>query len=148
MPPSPYPARGRTDAGPPAVVPWQKAYCAAMAAVYLLLFGFGLVLAVFRESLADATDSPTDNLIAGLLIAAVSLPLAAIFAAGPFLPRRPWAWTYHIVLIALGMTSCACLPFTVPLLIFWIRPDTQAWFGRFAAAGVPAVPAVSRPPGG
>jgi hypothetical protein len=59
----------------------------------------------------------------------MGVALAAPFAVAPFLPRRRWVWVLHVVLIALGMTSCACIPATVPLLIFWIRPETQAWFG-------------------
>jgi hypothetical protein len=41
-------------------------------------------------------------------------------------------WVYDIVLICLGMTSVCCMPVTIPLLIFWIKPDAKAWFGRVA----------------
>ena len=125
----PWPPLPPVRQGAPAVVLWQNIYCGAMALLYLLLTGVGAAFAVFRESLADAKTSANENLIVGLVLIAVCLPLAGIFAAGPFLPRRPWSWIYHIVLISLGLTSCACLPVSVPLLIFWIRPEVQAWFG-------------------
>jgi hypothetical protein len=66
----------------------------------------------------------------GCLFIGLGLPLMILFAAAPFLPKKPWVWIYGIVLIALGMTSPCCLPATIPLLIFWIRPETQQFFGR------------------
>jgi hypothetical protein len=104
-----------------------------MAVLYLLLTGAGAAFAIFREALADPKSSATENLIVGLVIMAICLPFAGLYAAGLVLPRKPWSWIYHIVLISIGLTSCACLPFAVPLLVFWIRPEVQDWFGRRTA---------------
>jgi hypothetical protein len=30
------------------------------------------------------------------------------------------------------MTSVCCIPACVPLLIYWIKPETKAYFGRTA----------------
>jgi hypothetical protein len=87
-----------------------------------------MVMWLFPEQLSDG-ESPSEMRFVAAILAAVSLPLAAIYAVGPFLPRRRWAWVWHLVLIAIGLTSCACVPFCVPLLVFWIRPDAQAWYG-------------------
>jgi hypothetical protein len=125
-------------ASPPPVLFWQQLYCAAMAALYALLTVGGGAVMVWRERLADASTSALELLVTGGVLAVVGLPLAALFAAALFLPRRPWAWVYQVVLIAIGMTSCCCLPFVVPLLIFWIRPEVQAYFGRLGAAPTPA----------
>jgi hypothetical protein len=46
------------------------------------------------------------------------------------LPPRPWTWIYHLVIICFGMTSACCIPMCVPLVIFWLKPDTKAYFGR------------------
>ena len=129
----------------PRVVFWEKVYCLAMAVVYLLCAALGVAFILFRDQLADEKTAATEHLFAGAILLAVGLPLAAAYAAGAFTPRRPWAWVYHIVLIGLTMTSCACLPFALPLLVFWIGPPVQAWYGRpVAPAALPAVPA---PPG-
>jgi len=144
-PPAPPPPVGPVTANPPRVLLWQKVYCVAMAVVYLLCAALGLAFMLFRESLADAKTTATEHLFVGALLLAVALPLTAAYAAGPFLPRRPWAWVYHIVLIGLSMTSCACLPIALPLLVFWIGPRVQAWYGR--ATALAALPAVPAPPG-
>jgi len=28
------------------------------------------------------------------------------------------------------LTSCCILPAAVPLLIYWVKPETKAWFNR------------------
>jgi hypothetical protein len=42
---------------------------------------------------------------------------------------RPWLWTYNLVVICVGMTSACFLPFCIPLLIFWLKPEVKAHFG-------------------
>ena len=59
-----------------------------------------------------------------------AVPGAAAFSAGIFLPPRLWVWIYGIVLIAVGFTSACCIPFCVPLLIYWLKPEAKAYFGR------------------
>ena len=130
---------------PPRVILWQKVYLFANAAIYLLCAVLGLGFLVFHERLADSGTSTTETVLTGALLLAVGLALAALYAAGPFLPRRPWVWIYHIALIALTMTSCACLPFALPLLIFWIDPGVQAWFGRVAPIAPPPPPPAPLP---
>ena len=122
----------------PRVLFWQRLYCAAMGGVYVLLVLGCIVAAILKDEMADATTSPGEVLVGALAIAAISVCCAAVFLAGLFLPRRRWAWVYHLVLIGIGMTSCACLPFVTPLLIFWIRPEVQAYFGGPAAPPAPA----------
>lgn len=112
----------------PKVWPWYVAYCISLALVYFLLLVGGIVLIFFFDLL------PPEEKI-GLGFAAVfsivlGLVFAAGFAAGPFLPRKPWAWIYGMVLISIGMTSACCLPASIPLLIFWIKPETKIFFGR------------------
>lgn len=125
-----------SDPTAPRVVSWQRLYCAAMTALYLALVLGCLLAAIFRERMADAQTSPGEVLFGAAFVGAISLACAAVYAAGLFLPRRRWAWLYHLALIGIGMTSCACLPFALPLLIFWIRPEVQAYYG-----GTPSPPA-------
>ena len=37
------------------------------------------------------------------------------------------AWVYGIVVIALGIATCYFFPFSIPLLIFWIKPEVKAY---------------------
>jgi hypothetical protein len=41
-------------------------------------------------------------------------------------------WVYDLVVICVGMTSFCCMPVCIPLLIFWIKPEVRAYFGRTA----------------
>ncbi len=114
--PEAYPAQ------PPPVWRWYVAYAIAMAAMYLLVTGFGVFLVVAGESDGEKLE--------GFLFAGICLVLAVVFGAAPFLAKRPGAWTYHLVLICLGMTSACCMAASIPLLIHWLKPETKEFFGR------------------
>lgn len=118
--------------GTPPVITWFKVYAGLMALLYVLFMGVGIFLVV-----AGGTMQELDNLrgevepvIIGVLYTILGLVFAVVYAIGLFLPRKPWGWIMGIVLIALGMTSLCCLPATIPLLIFWLKPEAKAYFGR------------------
>ena len=114
----------------PAVWNWYIAYVAAMALMYAVVSVLGIVLLVIEPSLLEmeSAELKVQGAVCFVMGALLFLP----FAAAPFIPRRPWTWIYHLVLICLGMTSCCCLPATIPLLIFWLKPDCKQFFGRAA----------------
>ena len=118
--------------GTPGVVTWFKVYAALMALVYLLLMGLGIFMVVAGASLEgmEELQGSASPIVIGVIYAIMGLVFAIVFAVGLFLPRKPWGWIMGIVLIALGMTSVCCLPATIPLLIFWLKPDAKAYFGR------------------
>ena len=59
----------------------------------------------------------------GLLFFAASLV--------PFLFKpRPWLWVYDLVIICIGFTSLCTLPGCIALLIYWLKLETKAYFGR------------------
>lgn len=103
-----------------------------MAAIYLGCVVLGALLIHFREEIAGwpPKDEPWTILVYGLVLVAVGAPLLAAYAAGLFLPPRPWSWVAHLVLIAIGLTSCCTMPAAIPLLVAWLKPDLRAWFGR------------------
>ena len=68
------------------------------------------------------------NMVAGVIYAVMGIVFFLLYLAGVFLPVRRWSWVAGLVLIALSFTSCCCVPAAVPLLIFWIEPETKAWF--------------------
>lgn len=110
---------------PPPVVKWFKVYAAVMCALYVLLIALGGLWLVIPDLAADE-----DAWIMTVVFLAVGLPFLALFGAALFLPPKPWVWIYDIVLICLGFTSCLTLPFCIALLVYWLKPETKAYFGR------------------
>lgn len=107
---------------------WYRVYCGAMAVLYVLV----AVLGVFLASYAPRTReySPEETMIMGIIYAVLGVIFFIIFAVAFFLPRKPYNWIVGIVMMALGMTSCCFMPFLIPLLIYWVKPETKAYFGR------------------
>jgi len=114
----------------PPVVIWYKVYAGLMAVMYLLVLvgGIALPLIAPEEVDLDADDPPAWAV--SLVVGCVSLPFAAAYVAAFFVPVKPWAWIYHLVLICIGFTSVCCMLASIPLLIFWLRPETKAYFGH------------------
>lgn len=118
------------DAHRPGAVTWFYVYCVFMALLYLGCLFVGLFLAQLDPAELDAGEEAEVIRIQAYAIMAVSVPLMVAFGIAPFLGRRRWLWIYGIVMIGLGMTSCCTLPFCIPLLIFWIKPETKAYFNE------------------
>ena len=117
-------------AGKPTVLTWFVVYAIAMSAMYVVVAIVGVVLIVGPSASAADANEAQQLYVTGVMLLIVAIPLALVFAVAPFLPRKPWAWVYDLVLIGVGMTSACLLPAAIPLLIFWIKPQTKAWFGR------------------
>jgi multidrug transporter EmrE-like cation transporter len=118
---------------PPPAVTWFKVYAGAMALLCLGMFIGGIAILNIPADGFDPEAPFGDDERLGLLLygwgfTLFGLPLTALFAAGLFAkPTRFW-WIVGIVLIALGLTSVCCLPFSIPLLLFWLKPDVKEWF--------------------
>ena len=112
---------------PPGVWRWFVAFSGLVALVYLVLSASSFFLAwnIVRHPSSSVDHAKGPFLLAALMTAVA----AALFGVGPFLPRRPWAWTYGLALLVVG------LPWTLPLLIYWLRPRARAFFGRRGATG-------------
>ncbi|NOT46378.1 MAG: hypothetical protein HOP17_01320 [Acidobacteria bacterium] len=107
---------------------WYRVYCAFMVFLYLAVAAFGVALLVspFETSQADAGQIR----IIGTINAALGLSFFFLFAVALFLPAKPYNWIIGFVSIAIGMTSCCTWPATIPLLIYWVKPETKTFFGR------------------
>lgn len=121
-----------TPAGTPSVVTWFKVYAGLMMALYLLVMGIGIFLFVAGASIPELEDMNRDMspVVLGVIYGIMGFVFAVAYSIGLFVPRKPWGWIIGIILIALGMTSLCCLPATIPLLIFWLKPEAKAYFGR------------------
>jgi len=107
---------------------WYRVYCAVLVILYLSVTAAGIALAVFQPEIPDY--KPQELLIMGIVYALVGAFFFLVFVVALFLPPKPYNWIVGIVMMAIGMTSCCFLPFVIPLFVFWIKPETQAFFGR------------------
>ena len=112
----------------PKVLAWFKVYSALLAAVYLAFAGASLIFYLGDPVQLDTTKEGA--IFVGLILLVMGLGLTAAFALPFFLKPRPWVWVYNLVLICIGLTSPCCMPASIPLLIYWLKPEAKAYFGR------------------
>ena len=112
----------------PAVWYWYVAYCVAMALLYLACLAGGIALFGFAEEIAakDRSSSPNEFRVMGVMFILISLPLTLLFVIAPVLKGKV-GWILGFVTIGIGLTSACCLPASVPLLIYWLKPELKAY---------------------
>lgn len=112
----------------PGVWTWYIVYCVAMTLLYLFVVAIGVGFIVGSQKLADEEASPEQVMMMGGIFAVIGGVLMLMYAIAPFLPKSKAAWIYGFVTIGIGMTSACTLPICIPLLIFWLKPETKAFF--------------------
>lgn len=117
----------------PGVVFWYTLYCwlNIISAVFVAIFGCVLVLMPDlippSEEMMDFGEGP-DVLMTGVTYALVGVISGMLHAASVLLPRSHGTWLLSLVLIAIGMLNCCCLPVLVPLIWGWLNKATQDWY--------------------
>ena len=112
----------------PKVFLWYRIYNGLMALMYVLLAGFFWWL----KSLDLEFETPEEEMeivVMAWVMLVVGLPLALFYLFCCFKTHRGWHWVLGFFSIGIGMTGC-CLPVCIPLIIFWIKPETKAWLNR------------------
>ena len=112
----------------PPAVRWFYVYSAVLCVVYLAVAAF--CLPFFLVEPAELEMGKTEAVIIGVMMLVMGLVFFVLFLMPFFLPRKPWVWVFNLVLICIGMTSACFLPACVPLLLFWLKPEAKAWFGK------------------
>jgi hypothetical protein len=107
---------------------WYRVYVGFMAALYLAVLAGGMALVFAAGTMSG--DEAQQSLVMGVVYGIMGAVFALVYGIALFLPRKPYNWIVGIVLIAFGLTSCCFLPAAVPLLIFWLKPETKNYFGR------------------
>lgn len=115
--------------GFPGVVVWFKIYAGFMVLGCLWFALTGVVMLATPQEFESQDMTRAEALAFGTVLLASGLAFAAAYVFAIFAPVRPWVWALDLILIAVGLLSCCCLPVTVPLLIFYLRSDTQNYFG-------------------
>ena len=110
----------------PGVLRWYRAYCWALAVMYFLVINAGVFFLLMP---ADEEFPAGMKMIMGILFLLLGGGFLALSAVGARVPPKPWGWTFGLVLICFGFTSCLTLPASIALLVHWLKPETKAWFG-------------------
>lgn len=122
---APRSVAGRGDVGRDQM-PWVyvafSIYCMLMALLYGSM-GF-FVAADSHFGLLGVPAGGPDRHVLPLVAVITFVAVAVLFVIGPFLPRRPWAWTYGLLLILVGNLLA------LPLALFWIRRKARSYYGR------------------
>lgn len=105
---------------------WYRAFCVLMVAANLFVAFIG-IFPVIVGMIKNNRDS-VELYAAGGFHIVLGIMVAIPYAISFFAPRKPWHWVYGIVLISVPMMSCACLPISIPLLIFWLKPQAKQMF--------------------
>ena len=107
---------------------WYRVYCVVMAFLCLAVAGLGVFMA--SVPMGGPKRDEEQLLIMGVAYAALGIIFFFLYAVAALLPPKPYNWIVGIVIIALGMASCCTWPAAIPLLIFWVKPETQEFLGR------------------
>lgn len=121
--PVPTPTRAK-----PKVVTWFKVYAAMLCLVYVGVAGASVLFFRLDPTTFDMTQPMAYGVGASLLATGTVLSIACLLPL--FLGPRPWVWIYDLALICLGICSPVFLPACIPLLIYWLKPETKSYFGR------------------
>ena len=110
----------------PATVVALSVYAVLLALMYAAV---GIIfLSLAMEEAPPGKELARALTVGRYLMVFLAAVLSLAFVAVPFLPRRPWVWVYGLATIALGFTSVVTIPFSIGLLIFWIRPEVRGYY--------------------
>jgi len=115
------------DVARPGVVVWARVYSVAFAVMYFVAT-LGGVFVLYAAGEASG-DKAAEAMIQGVVMVVLCPILMGLSIVAAAAPRKRWGWIINVVLIGLGCTSCLCMPASIPLVIFWLKPETKRWFG-------------------
>lgn len=113
----------RSARGRPAVILWYRVYAATTLLLYV-----GMLVGWTMLNTGDRPHGPEAALML-LIVLGAALVFGGFYAVAAMVPYKPWGWTLGLVAICLGLSSCLVVA-AVPLLIYWMKPETKAAFGR------------------
>ena len=107
---------------------WYRMLCSVIvvSGIFWAIIGLLAVLGSFNQSGKEASDAFTGGLF---MLLSGGIP-AIVCLLGVIFPPRSWSWVFGILVLILAVFSCVFSPFAIALLIFWMKPETQSYFGR------------------
>jgi hypothetical protein len=144
LPPAVPPLLPGADGARPTVVTLYRIWCGLILIVYVAL-GINEALVLAGKATprlgpiteffsnddpklhAKLLEEERQNSIVGLALALIG---ATIFAVGMvYCPRAQWAWVWGIVAVIVSVFPlCVSLGGAIPLLIYWLKPETKRYF--------------------
>jgi hypothetical protein len=129
-PRSPYWPGAPAPDTPPGAILWARLYSGLLAVTYLGVAALGVFILVVGFSVGPASSSDAMTTTAmGAIYAILGFVFAIPSTIAVFAGRKKWVWLLHLVMIALGFSSCACWPICIPLIMAWLKPEVKAWYG-------------------
>lgn len=113
---------------PPKVVFWFKMYTGFLCLLYLALAAASL--AFFLLDPKELEMEKEAAWLVGALLLGAGLVFFVICLLPLVLKPGPGVWTYDFIIICLGLTSACFWPACIPLLIFWLKPETKRYFRK------------------
>jgi hypothetical protein len=114
----------------PSVVVWYRVYCVVSALFYLLI-GLALISGMtFDPTFTKGIEHPEAFRIFAWIFSTFIVMMGGLFVVSFFMGRNSSAWVFHLVLICLGLSSGLFIFACIPILIYWLKPETKAYFGR------------------
>jgi hypothetical protein len=107
---------------------WYRMYLGVMMLLYMGVAIFGASIAYFQPALDR--QGPEETLLMGVIYGLLGAVFFLVHLVALVLPPKPYNWIVGIMMIAIGMTSCCLWPVVIPLLVFWVKPETKSYLGR------------------
>jgi hypothetical protein len=97
-----------------------------MALAYVGFLALWQLLTPSESSLGTSERNPLLLFFAVGLVVVIVGGFHAVAAAVPY---KPWGWPVGLIAICLGFSTCTA-PVSLLLLVWWLKPETKAAFGR------------------
>lgn len=121
---------------------FYRGWCALFIIIYLTFCIFEVLVALGQlEPPLGLIESALDQKAREEVIAAkradapgvavFTAAIALLYACAAIAPRKPWAWTFGLVMIC-----GTILPFVItaagaiPLIVHWVKPPVRHYFGK------------------
>ena len=125
----------------PGVVNCFRVFCTIVAFGAVIVAGCSFI--PFSNDYYHYSNDFSDGIGECALYLALSLVIFTLFGIPLLFPRsKPWMWWYGLAIILISTLSLYLTIFGILLLIFWVQPRTQQFFGR--GLGPIATPNVRR----
>lgn len=108
---------------------WYRMLCSAVVVSGIVWAIIGLLAIIGSYDQTDGKEG-ADAFVGGVFMVMSGGIPALLFLLGVLFPPRSWSWIFGIFLLVLALLSCFLSPFAIVLLIFWMKPETQTFFGR------------------
>ncbi|MFO0552346.1 MAG: hypothetical protein U0271_28420 [Polyangiaceae bacterium] len=112
----------------PSAVKWGRFFAWALAALYVFCVLGGVLILLFLPNPWKPVNNQMPPGVTAIILIVVGIPAIIMSLLAARMNRTSGTWTLNLVLQALAMTSCCCMPLAIPLLIQWLKPETKKWF--------------------